>query len=99
MVFLVWSTPLGTDLAALGRWYDEVHGPDALGNGSFVAVHRYEAAGPGHRTAPHLAVWEADYGSDAEAWAYIQPRAEALRAAGRVSDAYRVDWATMLRCQ
>jgi hypothetical protein len=95
MAFVVWAVPQDGAAAEVARWYDEVHGPDAIGNGSFVALHRYAAAGPGFRTAPILAVWEAPFASEVEAWAYIGPRAQELRAAGRVSDHYAVAWATM----
>jgi hypothetical protein len=96
MSFIVWSTPnegVGEDYH---RWYDEVHLPDAIENGSFTAMHRYEAVGPGHRTGAYLSVAEADYASEAEAWASVRPKAQALRDAGRIDDLYRVDFATML---
>jgi hypothetical protein len=96
MSFIVWSTPnegVGDDYH---RWYDEVHLPDAIENGSFTAMHRYEAVGPGHRTGAYLSVAEADYGSEAEAWASVRPKAQSLRDAGRIDDLYRVDFATML---
>src|SRR5262249_52374596 len=78
------------------RWYDEVHLPDAIANGSFTAMHRYEAVGPGHRTGAYLSIAEADYGDEAEAWASVRPKAQALRDAGRIDDLSRVDFATML---
>jgi hypothetical protein len=96
MAFIVWSTPnpgVGDDYH---RWYNEVHLPDAIANGSFVAMHRYCAAGPGAQSAPFLSIAEADYGTEAEAWAAVRPRAQALRDAGRIDDLYRVDFATML---
>lgn len=82
-VFVVFANPEPEHEAEFNRWYDEIHGPDALENGSFLAVHRFRAVGPGHRPAPYLALWEARFGSEAEAWAYIGPRAQALREAGR----------------
>jgi len=82
-VFVVFANPTPEHEAEFNRWYDEIHGPDALENGSFLAVHRFRAIGPGHRPAPYLALWEARFGSEAEAWAYIGPRAQALREAGR----------------
>lgn len=82
-VFVVLANPTPEHEAEFNRWYDEIHGPDALANGSFEAVHRFRASGPGHRPAPYLALWEARFGSEAEAWAYIGPRAQALREAGR----------------
>lgn len=78
------------------EWYDTVHGPDALENGSFTAVHRFRAVGPGHRAAPFLALWEGRFASEAEAWGYIGPRAQALREAGRVGDIASVRFAIML---
>jgi len=96
MAFIVWSTPHPGIGDEYHRWYDEVHLPDAIENGSFVAMHRYEAVGPGHRAAPFLSIAEADYATEADAWAAVLPRARALRAAGRIDDLYRVDFATML---
>lgn len=96
MSFIVWSTPhegVGDDYH---RWYDEVHLPDAIENGSFTAMHRYEQAGPGRRNGTFLSIAEADYGSEAEAWASVRPKAQALHDAGRVEDLYRVDFAAML---
>jgi hypothetical protein len=96
MAFIVWSTPNPGVGDEYHTWYNEVHLPDAIENGSFVAMHRYEAAGPGYCAAPFLSIAEADYGSEAEAWAAVRPRAQALRDAGRIDDLYRVDFATML---
>jgi hypothetical protein len=96
MAFAVWSTPHPDATDDFERWYNEVHLPDAINNGSFVAMHRYEAVGPGYRAAPYLSVAEADYGSEAEAWATVRQRAQSLHDAGRIDDLYRVDFATML---
>jgi hypothetical protein len=96
MAFVVWSTPHPGETDEFERWYNEVHLPDAIANGSFVAMHRYEAVGPGYRAAPYLSVAEADYGSEAEAWATVRQRAQSLHDAGRIDDLYRVDFATML---
>ena len=82
-LFAVFANPEPEHAVEFNRWYDEIHGPDALENGSFTAVHRFRAVGPGHRPAPYLALWEAPYDSEVEAWAYIGPRAQALREAGR----------------
>lgn len=82
-LFVVFANPTRANEAEFNRWYDEVHGPDALENGSFTALHRFRATGPGYRGTPYLALWEAPYDSEAEAWAYIGPRAQALREAGR----------------
>jgi hypothetical protein len=96
MAFVVWSTPYEGVSEEFQRWYDEVHLPDAINNGSFVAMHRYEAVGPGYRAAPYLSIAEADYGSESDAWASVRPRAHALHEAGRIDNLYRVDFATML---
>jgi hypothetical protein len=96
MAFVVWSTPHPGVGDEFNTWYNEVHLPDAVENGSFVAMHRYEAAGPGCCAAPFLSIAEADYGNEAEAWAAVLPRAQSLRDAGRIDDLYRVDFATML---
>lgn len=96
MAFIVWSTPHDGVEDEYHRWYNEVHLPDAIENGSFTAMHRYEAAGPGYHFARFLSVAEADYANEEEAWASVRPRAKALHEAGRVRDLYRVDYATML---
>lgn len=96
-LFVVFADPKPEHEAEFNRWYDEVHGPDALENGSFTALHRFRAVGPGHRSAPYLALWEAPYDSEAEAWAYIGPRAQALREAGRAGgEVASVRYALML---
>src|SRR4029078_9938948 len=96
MAFIVWSTPHDGVGEQYHRSYDEVHLPDAIENGSFTAMHRYESVGPGYCASPFLSIAEADYGSAAEAWASVRPRAQALRDAGRIDDLYRVDFAVML---
>jgi hypothetical protein len=96
MSFIVWSTPHPGMEGEYHRWYDEVHLPDAIANGSFSAMHRYEAVGSGHRAGAFLSVAEADYASEAEAWAAVRPRAQALHDARRIVDLYRVDFAVML---
>ena len=73
-----------------------IHGPDAMENGSFTALNRYRAVGPGWRQARYLALWEGGYTSEKEAWDYIAPRAKQLQAAGRVGDVAAVVWARML---
>jgi hypothetical protein len=96
MAFIVWSTPHPGREDEFNRWYDEVHLPDSVANGSFTAMHRYRAVGPGYHAAPFLSVAEADYGSEDEAWASVRPKANALHRAKRIDDLYRVDYATML---
>ncbi len=96
-LFAVFANPKPEHEVDFNRWYDEIHGPDAIENGSFTAVHRFRAVGAGHRPAPYLAIWEAPYDSEAEAWAYIGPRAHALREAGRAGgDIASVRYALML---
>jgi hypothetical protein len=96
-LFVVFANPAAEHEVEFNRWYDEVHGPDALENGSFTALHRFRAVGPGYRATPYLALWEAPYDSEAEAWAYIGPRAQALREAGRAGgDVASVRYALML---
>jgi hypothetical protein len=95
-LFVVFAEPSPEREAEFHHWYDHVHGPDAIENGSFNALHRYRAAGPGWRQARYLALWEGDYGGEREAWAYIRPRAEELKAAGRVGDVASVVWALMM---
>jgi len=94
-LFVVQAEPPAAREAEFHRWYDTVHGPDALGNGSFTALRRYRAAGPGKPFAPFLALWEGDYANEAEAWGYIRPRAHGLHAAGRVDDIASVRFALM----
>jgi hypothetical protein len=95
LFFVICEPPAGKE-DEFHDWYDNVHGPDALENGSFTALRRYRAAGPGWCHARFVNLWEGDYSSEKEAWAYIQPRAEELRARGRVSDLSGVTWATMM---
>lgn len=95
-LFVVLADPAPHEADEFQRWYDEVHGPDALGNGSFVALDRFAVAGPGHVAAPFLAFWEARFADETEAWAYIRPRAMELRAAGRAGDIASVTFAIML---
>lgn len=95
-LFVVLADPEPENDAEFQRWYDEVHGPDALGNGSFVALSRFKAAGPGHVAAPYLAFWEGTFPDETEAWAYIRPRAMELRAAGRAGEIASVSFAIML---
>lgn len=95
-LFVVLADPAPHEADEFQRWYDEVHGPDALGNGSFVALDRFAVAGPGHVAAPFLAFWEGRFADETEAWAYIRPRAMELRAAGRAGDIASVTFAIML---
>jgi hypothetical protein len=95
-VFVVLAEPSPQQEADFHGWYDKIHGPDALENGSFSALHRYRVAGPGWVQARYLAVWQGRYRSEPEAWDYIRPRAKGLRAAGRVGDVASVVWALVL---
>jgi hypothetical protein len=95
-VFVVLAEPSPEQEADFHDWYDKIHGPDAMENGSFTALHRYRAAGPGWTQARYLAVWQGRYLNEPEAWAYIRPRAKGLRAAGRVGEVASVVWALMM---
>lgn len=95
-LFVVQAEPPRAREAEFHRWYDTIHGPDALANGSFIGLRRYRAAGPGRRSARFLALWEGDYENEVEAWGYIRPRAHALHAAGRVDDISSVQFALMM---
>ena len=92
-VFLVFCNPGDGGDDALDHWYMKIHGPDALENGSFHALHRYEARGD--YPARFLAVWEGSFTTLADARAYIAPRAADLRKQGRVTDDMTVTWALM----
>src|SRR3954454_8207622 len=95
-VFIAFADPAPERDAEFNEWYDTVHGPDALANGSFTALHRFRAVGDGHHAAPYLALWEGRFESEADAWAYIRPRAQALREAGRAGDIASVRFALMM---
>jgi hypothetical protein len=95
-VFVAFADPAPERDVEFNEWYDTIHGPDALANGSFTAMHRFRAVGDGHRAAPYLALWEGRFESEAEAWAYIGPRAQALREAGRAGDIASVRFALMM---
>jgi hypothetical protein len=95
-LFVVVCEPPAGKEAEFHDWYDNVHGPDALGNGSFTSLRRYRAVGPGWCHARFVNLWEGDYESEKAAWEYIQPRADELHARGRVSDLSGVTWATMM---
>jgi hypothetical protein len=92
-VFLVFCNPGDEGDEALDHWYMKIHGPDALENGSFSALHRYEACAE-HRSR-FLAVWEGSFTTMDEGRAYIAPRASGLRAQGRVTRDMTVTWALM----
>jgi hypothetical protein len=94
-LFVAFADPAPERDAEFNEWYDTIHGPDALANGSFTAMHRFRAVGDGHHAAPYLALWEGRFESEAEAWAYIGPRAQALREAGRAGDISSVRFALM----
>ena len=95
-LFVAFADPPPERDAEFNEWYDTIHGPDALANGSFTALHRFRAVGAGHRAAPYLALWEGRFASEGEAWGYIAPRAQALREAGRAGDISSVRFAVML---
>jgi hypothetical protein len=95
-LFVVFAEPPADGEEAFHHWYDVVHGPDAIQNGSFTALNRYRAVGPGWRQARFLALWEGQFTSENEAWDYIAPRAKQLQEAGRVGDVAAVVWARMM---
>ncbi len=95
-LFVVLADPPAGREQEFHDWYDTVHGPDAIENGSFEALYRYRAVGPGWRPAPYLAFWEGRYGGEVELWDYIRPRAHELSNAGRVGDISSVRWALVL---
>ena len=73
-VFVVLAEPSPEQEADFHHWYDQIHGPDALDNGSFSALHRYRAIGPGWKQARYLAVWQGRYKTEPEAWDYLRQR-------------------------
>jgi hypothetical protein len=95
-LFVVQADPPIEREAEFHQWYDEVHGPDAIGVGSFTRMSRYRAVGPGRPFAPFIALWDGNYADEAEAWGYIRPRAHALNDAGRVGDIASVRFALMM---
>jgi hypothetical protein len=92
-IFTVFCNPGTGGEEALAEWYMEIHGPDALANGSFDALHRYRALGD--YEARFLAVWEGNYTTLQAASDYITPRAEGLRHSGRVTEDMTVTWAAV----
>jgi hypothetical protein len=92
-LFAVFSNAGAAGEDALEKWYMEVHGPDAIENGSFSAVHRYRAVGD--YEARFLALWEGSFQSTEEARDYIVPRAAGLRTEGRIHDDQQVVWSSM----
>jgi hypothetical protein len=95
-MFVVFADPPSAREQEFHDWYDTVHGPDALENGSFEALYRYRAVGSGWRRAPFLALWEGRWRDEGEAWDHIRPRAHQLSSAGRVGDIASVVWALMM---
>jgi hypothetical protein len=95
-LFVVLADPPPEREQEFHDWYDTVHGPDAIENGSFDALYRYRAVGAGWRPAPFLALWEGWYAGEAEAWASITPRAHQLSEAGRVGNISSVRWALVV---
>ena len=92
-VFMVFANPPADRVEELDHWYQVVHGPDAIENGSFNALRRYKCVS--NPSAPSLALWEGEWPSDKAAWDYIAPRAKALHAEGRIGDIPSADWASM----
>jgi hypothetical protein len=92
-VFMVFARPPVGRATELQEWYDVIHGPDAIENGSFHSLSRWQCVS--NPTAPFLALWEGEWTNDAEAWGYIRPRARQLHDAGRIGDIPSADWAQM----
>ena len=92
-VFMVFANPPADRVDELHHWYDVVHGPDALENGSFNSLTRFRCVSD--PDAPLLACWEGEWPSDKAAWEYIAPRARALHDEGRIGDIPSADWASM----
>ncbi len=95
-LFVVQGKPPPEREADYHRWYDTMHGPDALAYGSFREMRRYRAIGPGDANTPYLALWNGDYVNEAEAWGHIRPLAEKMRVAGRLDDIASVKFALMM---
>jgi hypothetical protein len=95
-LFVVQGDPPHAREAEYHQWYDTVHGPDALNNGSFQEVCRYRAVGLGQAKARFLALWRGDYANEAAAWGYIRPHAEKIRNAGGLNDIASVTFALMM---
>jgi len=93
-LLMVFSNPRTGAAEDLAQWYMEVHGPDALKNGSFYALHRYEALGTYH--ARFLALWEGEFESLEQAKAKIVPNAGGLRDRGRISSELEVVWSALI---
>lgn len=92
-VFMVFAQPAVGRATELQEWYDVIHGPDAMANGSFNNLSRWLCiSNPG---APFLALWEGEWTSDEHAWGYIRPRALQLNAEGRIGDIPSVEWSQM----
>src|SRR4029079_6033759 len=92
-VFMVFASPPADRVEELDHWYQVIHGPDAIANGSFNALRRYRCVSDSG--APFLALWEGEWRSDKDAWDYIAPRARELHDAGRIGDIPSADWASM----
>jgi hypothetical protein len=92
-LFLVFSNPGPGGEEALGRWYMEVHGPDAFRGGVFSALHRYEAVGD--YDARFLAIWEGPFRSKEEARARMVPGSSRLKEQGRITEDLIVVWSDM----
>jgi hypothetical protein len=92
-LFVVFSNPDDEHSDEVDRWYTEVHGPDALLNGTFSALHRYRAVGD--YEASNLALWEGSFLNLDEARDHIVPRATNLNSRGRVTADLKVLWSAL----
>ena len=92
-VFLVYANAGPEGPEALAAWYTDIHGPDSIRDGTFSALHRYEAVG--NYPARFLAIWEGPFTTAGQARAQILPRARARQAEGRVSASQEGIWTDM----
>jgi hypothetical protein len=92
-LLVVFSNPRSGDGEELGQWYREVHAVDAMRDGPFVALRRYEAVGK--YAARFLALWEGSFASAEEARARLTPKAGGLRDQGRITNELVVVWSSL----
>src|SRR5689334_2760450 len=92
-LFLVFSNARPGGDEALDRWYMEVHGPEAFANGTFSALHRYQAIGA--YDARYLAVWEGAFTSLDAVRARMVGASSGARDRSRISEDLVVVWSSM----
>ena len=91
-VFMVFAQPAADRVDELYDWYQVIHGPDALANGSFNALRRYRCVS--NPNAPFVALWEGEWAEPEDAWTTSRRERE-LHDAGRIGDIPSADWASM----